>query len=198
MVAPIDFLVPALSCINMDMDWPDIELPGLPTLLLGGFGSMFAGLNLILPFIPIDPLELPDFTIPDLNIFLDGMFDFAIGLPSFPAITIDFPDISIPLPEFSGFELPAMPDFPWGGMPGFDPTALCMLIATLIALPFLIIQWILDSIFALELDIPDFDFIYDLLIDLGLHVGFSLPTMELFSGCFVTGIVSMINEVLGL
>jgi len=81
MVAPIDFLVPALSCINMDMDWPDIELPGLPTLLLGGFGSMFAGLNLILPFIPIDPYELPDFTIPDLNIFLDGMFDFAIGSP---------------------------------------------------------------------------------------------------------------------
>lgn len=192
-----DFVLSVVSCVNIDMDWPAINLPGFPSLCFGCFGSMFAGINLILPFIPPDIDNLPDFTLPDINIFIDAFFLGNIGIPSFPAISIPFPDITINLPAYSGFDLPDMPDFDWGFSLGFDPLSMCKLISLFIALPYLIIKFILDSIFDLSLQIPDFDFIYDLIISLGFDLDFPLPSLELFASCLAIAIVALLVEMIG-
>lgn len=205
MTTPIEDLVaPVLACVNYSYTFPTVLYPGFTSILMGCFGSLLAGINLILDFIPPDIDNLPDFTIPDLSVFIDAFLANAPNVPSFPSISISLPSFpaipTIPLPAFDGYELPPMPEFPWRippQMPSFDPTAMCKMIMMFIALPFQIIQDILDSIFDLNLFIPDFDYLYDLLIGIGLDIGFTLPTMEIFSSCLVTGLLTMITELIG-
>jgi len=192
------FVGSVLSCVSIDMDWPDINMPGFPSICWGCFGSMFAGINLILPFIPPDIDGLPDFTLPDINIFIDAFFT-GITLPSFPAITINLPGVSIPLPAFSGIDLPDSPSFDWWDGLSFDPLSMCKFISIMIGLPFLLIKFILDSIFDLNLQLPDFDYIFDLIFDLCLsaEINFPIPTIELFAGCLATTLSLMIVELIG-
>lgn len=205
MPTPIEDLVaPVLACINYDYDFPSISFPGFPSILMGCFGSLFAGINLILDFIPPDVDNLPSFTIPDISIFIDAFLLNVPNIPSFPAISLSLPSFpaipSINLPSFSGFDLPPMPEFDWRfppQMPSFDPSAMIRMIVLFISLGFQIIQDILDSIFDLNLFIPDFDYLFDLVINLGLDLNFSLPTLETFTGCLVTGLLTMITEMIG-
>lgn len=193
-----DFVSSVLSCVNINMDWPDINLSGFPSICIGCFRSMFAGLNLVLPFLPPDPDNLPSFSIPDIDIFIDAFFN-GIALPSFPAIVFNFSGISIIIPDFDGINLPKTPDFYWFNGVSFDPVAMCKLIALMIGIPFFAIKFIIDSIFNLSLEIPDFNFFYDLIFEIGLSVeiGFSVPSLELFAGCLATALAALLEEFLG-
>jgi len=76
---------------------------------------------------------------------------------------------------------------------------MCKFISIMIGLPFLLIKFILDSIFDLNLQLPDFDYIFDLIFDLCLSVeiNFPVPTIELFASCLATTLSLMIVELIG-
>jgi len=193
---PEDLTGTVLICMNPTFVWPTLAESGFPTIVVGGMASMLAGLGLVLPFIALDPEDLPDFTVPDIDVFITAMMGAAGGLPSFPETTLSISGLSVPLPAYSGIPSPTIPPLNGSPLPQFDPTTVVEMVGMFIAVPFLIIQEILDKILQLELFIPDAAFVIAIIAAAGADLGFTVPAIELFSACFATSLVTMITETL--
>lgn len=174
-------IIPSLSYA---FAWSPPSLPGLPTLLAGFFGSMLAGINYTLGFIPPNPHNLP--SLPTIDMFIGGFTGAAIGLPQIPACTIQIPGApSIPFPGTPGVVVP-----------GFNASAMINLIGMFIAAPFLIFKGIITSILSLSLKIPGFDEIMQIMVGIGLAVGFPAVTLAFILPCVVKTAVNALS-VLG-
>ena len=162
-------VVPGLA---YSFQWPPISMPGFPTIIMGFLGSMLAGVNYTLGFLPPDIHNLP--TLPTLDLFIKGFTGAAIGLPSLPAMNLAIPGMpSIPFPGMPGIPMP----------PGFDPSAMLNMIGMFIVAPFILFKKIITSILSLSLVLPTLPDIIALLSGICLSVGFPAATTSFIIPC---------------
>ena len=178
-----------LECINPEIEWPSITLPGLPNFIMSTLLAQFAGIQYILKFIPPDPKKLPK--PPSINIFLEA-FMAGINIPPFPQIPV-IP----PLPPFPN--LPSIPVIP----PLPNPLKIFMdLITAIVKVPFEIIKKMVKKI--LSLAIPTIESITKMIVEAISSIIPSLPPIpnltlpELpilqFSSCLAKSIFSLLTS----
>lgn len=160
--------IPGLS---LPFQWPAISAPGFPTMMAGFAGSMLAGVTYCLSFLPPNPHNLP--SLPTIDLFIKGFTGAAIGLPALPACTIKIPGApNIPFPGMPGVSVP-----------GFDPSSMLNMIGMFIVAPFQLFLKIVQSIINLSLSLPSLSTIYNLLIGIGLAIGFPPITLAFILPC---------------
>jgi hypothetical protein len=151
--------------------------------MCGFFGSLLAGIEFALGFLPPDPHHLPQ--IPTIDFFIQPFTAAAIGLPKLPPINLQIPGLpQIPFPGMPGIVIP-----------GFDPSAMLNLIGMFIGIPFLLIKGVIEGILNLQIKIPTFDVILNLLIGLGLAVGFPSLTMAFIMPCLAKTAVNAFSAL---
>lgn len=180
MAFPDDFINPILSCMNPTFTFPSITLPGLPNFCLANFEANFAGINYVLGFLPPDPHNLP--SIPDISLFINP-FMASVSLPGcYPPINVTLSGVNISIPGQG----------PSGCIPPYSIQAELNLIAVCIALPFLILKQMIETIIeSLEVVLPTFDFVLGIIIDLFGQIGLNTSALFQFAGCLATAIVNL-------
>lgn len=168
------FVDPILKCINPDFDWPSIDMPGLPNMLLGLLNVHLAGINLFLDLKP-----------PTLDIFIKAFLK-GINIPTIPIPTYELPTLTlgveIGLPNVS-FPLPVV------GFPSFDMSGQIKLMKLFILLPM-----VLFSDMLITLKPPTLSGIRYNIINIGLKVGLPRPTLDLCAGCIANGIFNLLTS----
>ncbi len=166
---------PCLVCLAADFDFPSLNAPGFPTMMLGGLTAQFAGIDLILPFLELDPSKLPDLKLPKSDLFLKAYFGGAIGMPALPSASIGGFNID-------GVDIPKLSTPAIGGIniPNFDPSIIFKLMAVFIFAPFVFFFKIITDLLNLKIAIPD---LQKIILDVGLAVGIPKITMPKLSNC---------------
>lgn len=178
--------IPPLNVPGLDFAfaWSPPSLPGLPATLSGFFGAMLAGINYTLSFLPPDPHHLP--SLPTIDLFISGFTAAAPGLPRIPACNLQIPGCpAIPFPGTPGVVVP-----------GWNPSGLLNLIGMFIAAPFLIFKGIITALLNLQIKIPNFDTIMQIMLGIGLALGFPALTLATILPCIVKTAVTALG-VLG-
>lgn len=184
MAYPDDFINPILTCMNPTFTFPAINLPGLTNFCLSNFEANFAGINYVLPFIPPDPDHLP--SVPDISLFIDP-FMAAIKLPGcYPPIDVTLSGVDISIPGQG----------PVGCIPPYSIQAELDLIAVCCALPFLIIEQFIIDLTHLEVVLPTFDFVFNLIVSLFAQIGLNTSALFQFAFCLATAIVDLFANLI--
>jgi hypothetical protein len=161
--------------MNPTMPWPSFSAPGFPTIAIGGMGSLAAGIGFV--------LNPPEIKVPDIDLFIGGFFAFGVGMPSFPATTLSISGVSVPLPAFSGVDIP-----------NFDPSITIKMVGLMIAAPFLIIKGIMLSLINDgHITLPTLSGISGILIAAGLDLG--LPNLDLFVPCLAQAMFDAVQVI---
>jgi hypothetical protein len=194
-VACIDVAYDAVMTALFGVDpltWPEVDAPGFPPLLVQLLTTFNASLDIIASFLPPDPENLPEIPLPDffVSAFTTGdipiptvNFEMTVGgLP----FTINIPGVSIDIPPV-----------PEGMVQPWTTDALIKLIEGLITIPFELAVKITESVIELNLEIPGFDFVDDLLRDVFSGVSFPEPTVNLLSMGLSQAITDLLECKLG-
>lgn len=182
---PSDFIQPMSACMSgnvppgVPFQFPNVDVPGLPAVAVGAFGSMLAGVNYCLDYLPPRPDKVPE--IPGPTIFIEGFLS-SPGLPGFNAFSAEIPGgptISIP---GHGVQLEN-----WDGSGFKNMLILC------VGCPYLLIRDIVGSIIELNLKLPSLAAIEAKITDVGISVGIPAANVALFSGCLAGQFKSILN-----
>ncbi len=185
---PDDFINPILSCqtagTGHSMQWPSVNGPGgLPNMLLCTFGSMMAGVNFVLDFIPPDPLNLP--TPPSPLIFVDAFLG-SLNMPG------DIGEIDFSLVVPGGPTIPAT-----GTDIQFDQSGMIKMILVTAMVPFFVIKGIVDKIISdLKVELPTVETIEGVFNTLALSVGISGAAIGICFGCIAQALFDLITALI--
>jgi len=189
---PIQNLIDSVTnCVAPWLDFPSIDMPGFPNILVALSGSLLAGVSYVLDFLPPDIDNLP--SLPSIDIFVTPLTaSLAIDIPGGTINGVVLPSVDVPefdIPDISVPELGII-------IPGFDPTAFMKLLASFALIPFEIFVQIVNSIISLSLEIPSISSIGDIILDAfdSVNLSLELPDIGAFINCLATGTRGLLTD----